>query len=58
VDATRQFSLRREQVGEVRRWLGNYHRLREALEAICELNHDLLRPEGAAPRQRGRKNRD
>src|SRR5207302_10318062 len=54
---TRQFSLRREQVCEVRRWLGNYHRLREALEAICELNHDLLRPEGAAPR-RGRKNRD
>jgi hypothetical protein len=54
---TRQFSLRREQVGEVRRWLGNYHRLREALEAICELNHDLLRPEGGAPRRRG-KNRD
>jgi hypothetical protein len=54
---TRQFSLRREQVGEVRRWLGNYHRLREALEAICELNHDLLRPEGAAPR-RGGKNCD
>src|SRR6266436_3015767 len=40
---TRQFSLRREQVEEVRRWLGNYHRLREALEAICELNHALLR---------------
>ena len=53
----REFSLRREQVCEVRRWLGNYHRLREALEAICELNHDLLRPEAAAPR-RGRKNRD
>jgi len=54
---TRQFSLRREQVGEVSDWLGNYHRLREALEAICELNHDLLRPDGAAPR-RARQNRD
>jgi hypothetical protein len=51
---TRQFSLPREQVGEVRRWLDNYHRLREALEAICELNHALLRPEDAVPR-RGRK---
>ena len=51
---TRQFSLRREQVGEVRRWLDNYHRLREALEVICELNHALLRPEDAVAR-RGRK---
>ena len=48
---TRQFSLRREQVADVRRWLGNYHKLRVALEAICELNHALLRPEGAAPRR-------
>jgi uncharacterized protein DUF6788 len=52
---TRQLSLRREQVCEVRGWLGNYHRLREALEAVCELNHALLRPDGAAPR-RGRQN--
>ena len=52
---TRQFSLRREQVDEVRRWLGNYHKLKEALEEICELNHALLRPDGAAPR-RVRKN--
>ena len=51
---TRQFSLRRAQVDEVRRWLGNYHKLREALEAICELNHALLRPEDAVSR-RGRK---
>ncbi|HEX3403647.1 MAG TPA: DUF6788 family protein [Acetobacteraceae bacterium] len=51
----RQFSLRRGQVDEVRHWLSNYHKLREALEAICELNHALLRPEGAAPR-RARKN--
>jgi hypothetical protein len=54
---TRQFSLRREQVDEVRRWLGNYHQLREAIEAICELNHGLLRPDDAAPR-RARKSRD
>jgi hypothetical protein len=53
----RQFSLRRGQVDEVRRWLGNYHKLREALEEICELNHALLRPDNTTPR-RGRKNRD
>jgi hypothetical protein len=54
---TRQLSLRREQVEEVRRWLGNYHKLRDALEEICELNHALLRPEDAAPR-RTRSKRD
>ena len=54
---TRQFSLRGERVGEVRRWLGNYHKLKEAIEAICEFNHALLRPDDAAPR-RARKARD
>jgi hypothetical protein len=54
---TRQFSLRREQIEEVRRWLGNYHRLREALEEICELNHSLLRSDDAVPR-RSRTKRD
>ena len=54
---TRQFSLRREQIEEVRRWLGNYHKLREALEEICEFNHRLLRPDDAAPR-RTRSKRD
>src|SRR5262252_361936 len=49
---TRQFSLRTEQVDEVRRWLGNYHKLKEAIEAICELNHALLRPERETPRPR------
>ena len=44
---TRRFSLRREQVAEVRRWLGNYHKLKEAIEAICQFNHALLRPEDA-----------
>src|SRR6266498_5275071 len=50
---TRQFSVRRERVAEVRRWVDNYKRLREAIEAICELNHDLLRPQAAASK-RGR----
>src|ERR1700730_9413954 len=46
---TRQFS--------VRRWLRNYQRLKAAIEAICELNHDLLRPERAVSTAR-RKQRD
>jgi hypothetical protein len=41
---TRQISVRRERVEEVRRWLANYQELKEKIEAICELNHDLLRP--------------
>src|SRR6202049_4337339 len=45
---TRQLSLRREQVGEVRRWLANYRKLKVALEAIWELNHRLFRPAHAA----------
>ena len=49
---TRQLSLRREQVGEVRRWLGNFKKLKAALEAICELNHELLRSEAAPSRRR------
>ena len=54
---TRQFSLRRDRVGEVRRWLSNYHKLKEAIEAICEINHALLRSDDAAPR-RARQDRD
>ncbi len=42
---TRQLSVRRERVAEVRRWLDNYRRLKQAIEAICELNQELLRPE-------------
>src|SRR2546421_4931804 len=51
---TRQLSVRRERVAEVRRWLDNYHKLKEAIEAICELNHDLLRRQAAMPKP-GRK---
>ncbi len=54
---TRQISIRRERVAEVRRWLDNYQKLKESIEAICELNHDLLRPDPAVPRP-GRKRRD
>ncbi len=52
---TRQFSVRRERVAEVGRWLSNYRELKEAIEAICELNHDLLRPERAAAKARGKQ---
>lgn len=51
---TRQFSLRREQVPQVRRWLNNYRKLKDKLEAICELNHHLLRPDSAAEPRSGK----
>ena len=54
---TRQFSLRSEMVPVVRRWLANYQRLKETIEAICELNHELLRPEETTARS-GSKRRD
>jgi hypothetical protein len=43
---TCQISVRRERVEEVRRWLANYQEMKETVEAICQLNHDLLRPNG------------
>ena len=49
---TCQLGLRRAQVGEVRRRLGNYQKLKAALEAICELNHELLRSDAAPSRRR------
>jgi hypothetical protein len=52
---TRQISVRRERVEEVRRWLANYQKLKEKIEAICELNHDLLRPERAAVKPRKKR---
>jgi hypothetical protein len=52
---TRQFSVRRERVPEVRRWLGNYRELKAAIEAICELNHHLLRPDEAALKRRRKR---
>jgi hypothetical protein len=52
---TRQFSVRRERVSEVRGWLANYQKLKETIEAICELNHDLLRPESAGRKPRRKR---
>jgi Family of unknown function (DUF6788) len=52
---TRQFSLHGEKIAEVRRWVQNYKNLREALEEICELNHQLLRREEEPPARRARK---
>src|SRR6202451_4879634 len=49
---TRQFSVRRERVAEVRRWLSNYQELKGAIEAFCELNHYLLRPQRTASKPR------
>ena len=40
---TRQFSIRAEQKPQVEKWLENYQQLRAKLEAICEVNHKLLR---------------
>ena len=41
----KQISIRPEQKQRVQRWLANYNKLKDKLEAICELNHVLLRPE-------------
>lgn len=43
---TRQISLRAEQRSLVEQWLKNYQELKIKLEGICELNQELLRPEG------------
>jgi Family of unknown function (DUF6788) len=42
---TKQYSIRPEQKDQVEQWLKNYHDLKAKLEAICEINHGLLRPE-------------
>jgi hypothetical protein len=52
---TRQFSLRGEMAPQARRWLANYQRLKASLEAICELNHQLLRPDETAARSRRKR---
>lgn len=41
----KQFSIRPEMKDQVERWLKNYHELKGKLEAICEMNHALIRPE-------------
>ncbi len=42
---TKQFSIRPEMKDQVERWLKNYHDLKAKLEAICEANLTLIRPE-------------
>ena len=49
---TRQLSLRPYQVPQVRRALKNYHKAKETLEAICELNQFLLRLDRDEARER------
>ena len=41
----KQISLRPDQKIRAERWLANYHKLKDKLESICELNHVLLRSE-------------
>jgi hypothetical protein len=43
----KQISIRPEQKAQVQRWLNNYHGMKNKLEAICELNHSLLRSDDA-----------
>jgi len=42
---TKQISLSAQQKPIVEQWLRNYHKLKDTLERICELNQQLLRPE-------------
>ena len=41
----KQISIPVDRRDQAQRWLHNYQRLKQKLEAICELNHELLRPE-------------
>ena len=41
-----------EKVAEVRSWIENYHKLKDHLEKISEINRELLRRERAQERKR------
>ena len=41
----RHISLRPDQKSMVKSWIDNYHRLKDQIEEVCELNQSLLRPE-------------
>jgi hypothetical protein len=41
----RHISLRPEQKPMVEGWIENYHRLKDQIEEVCQLNQTLLRPE-------------
>src|SRR5580700_855123 len=44
-----------EKVAEVRGWIENYHKLKDHIEKISEINRELLRRERAKQRKRKRK---
>ena len=44
-----------EKVAEVRGWIENYHKLKEHIEKIAEINRELLRRERVQERKRKRK---
>ncbi len=52
---TRQLSVSPEQIDDVRQWLANFQRLKEALEEICQINHHLLRGDAAASKRAGKR---
>jgi hypothetical protein len=52
---TRQLSLRAEQVPQVRKALDRYRQVKETLEAISELNQQLLRMDRDESRQQERE---
>jgi uncharacterized protein DUF6788 len=41
----RHISLRPEQKPLVEGWIKNYHRLKDQIEEVCQLNQTLLRPQ-------------
>jgi hypothetical protein len=41
----RHISLRPERKSTVEGWIQNYHRLKDQIEEVCQLNQTLLRPE-------------
>lgn len=43
-----------EKVAEVRTWIRNYHKLKEHIEKISEINRELLRRQRAHERKRKR----
>jgi hypothetical protein len=42
-------------VAEVRGWIENYHKLKDQLEKISDINRELLRRQRAKQRQQKRK---
>ena len=55
IPADREMSRLSGLGAQARRWLANYQRLKELIEAICELNHELLRPDEAVAGSRRKR---